>query len=212
MDNEITNVKDLPRADRPRERLRGDGAAALSNMELLAILLGSGSQAIPLLSICNTFISSVNNDAEKLSTLSLEQLREIKGIGESKGMTLIAAFELGRRSMKPGAPLSLKDDELVKTFISPYFFYTSTLQYHFVMMNHRDELLATSEIIVEEEHPPSLKSIIKLCLEAGAASIIICRNDVALPERYLNQEKAFVVQLDAAAAMLKIKMRGLLIV
>jgi len=211
MDNEITNIKDLPRSERPRERLRRDGAAALSNMELLAILLGSGSQAIPLLSICNTLISSVNNDAEKLSTLSLEQLREIQGIGESKGMTLIAAFELGRRSLKPGAPLSLKDDELVKTFISPYFFDTTNLQYQLVLMNHREELLATSEIIIEDGHPPSLKYIVKLCLEAGAASVMICRNEAALPEKYLNKEKAFVVQLDAAAAMLKIKMRGLLV-
>ena len=212
MENEIKNVKDLPLLERPRERLIRDGAATLSNMELIAILLGSGSQAVPLMTICMELIAAVNNDAEKLSNLSLEQLEQIKGIGKFKGMTLIAAFELGRRSLKPGAPLSLKEDETVKSFISPYFIDTATLQYHLVLMNHRQELLATSEIIVEDGQLPTLKPIIKLCLEAGASSIMICRNEVKLSDKYLNKEKAFVIQLDAAAAMLKIKMRGLLIV
>lgn len=164
------------------------------------------------MSICEALIAVVDNDPGKLSTLTLEQLQEIKGIGRFKGMALIVAFELGRRSMKPGAPLLLKDDEAVKLLVSPYFGATSALQYYLVLMNHRQELLATSEITVEDEHLPSLKPIIKLCLEAGAASIMICRNEVELPEKYLNKEKAFVAQLDAAAGMLKIKMRGLLIV
>jgi len=212
MEDQTRNVKDLPLPERPRERLLRDGAATLSNMELVAILLGSGSQTFPLMSICRELISTVNNDAEKLSNLSLEQLEQIKGIGKFKGMTLIAAFELGRRSLKPGAPLSLKGDDTVRSFILPYFDNPPALQYYLVLMNHRQELLATSEIIIEEGHLPMLKPIIKLCLEAGASSIIICRNEVELPGKYLNREKAFVIQLDAAAAMLKIKMRGLLIV
>jgi len=212
MENEIKNLKDLPILDRPRERLLRDGAATLSNMELIAVLLGSGSQAVPLMTICIELIATVNNDAEKLSNLSLQQLEQIKGIGKFKGMTLIAAFELGRRSMKPGAALSLKEDDDVRTFISPYFFDPEILQYQLILMNHRQELLATSEILSENGQLPTLKSIVKLSLEAGASSIIICRNEIKLTEKYINKEKAFVIQLDAAAAMLKIKMRGLLVV
>ena len=168
MKNEIKNVKDLPLFDRPRERLLRDGVTALSNRDLVAILLGSGSLAVPLMSICEALIAVVDNDPGKLGALTLEQLQQIKGIGKFKGMTLMAAFELGRRSMKPGAPLSLKDDEAVKLLISPYFAATSVLQYYLVMMNYRQELMATNEIIVEDGHLPSLKPIIKLCLEAGA--------------------------------------------
>ncbi|MES2111894.1 MAG: UPF0758 domain-containing protein, partial [Bacteroidota bacterium] len=102
--------------DRPRERLLRNGIAALSNTDLVAILLGSGSLAVPLMSICEALIAMVDNDPGKLSDLSLDQLQQIKGIGKFKGMTLLAAFELGRRSMKPGAPLSLKDDEAVKKY------------------------------------------------------------------------------------------------
>src|SRR5258705_9805101 len=116
MEKETSNVKDLPLLERPRERLLRDGVTTLSNIELLAILLGSGSQAVPLMNICSALISAANNDAEKLRNLSLEQLEQIKGIGKFKGMTLIAAFELGRRSLKPGAPLSLKEDDTVKSF------------------------------------------------------------------------------------------------
>jgi len=79
-------------------------------------------------------------------------------------------------------------------------------------MNHRNELLATSELLTDQGKLPKLNPIIRLCLEAGATTIMICRNEVALTDAYLNKEKAFVIQLDAAASMPKIRMRGLLIV
>ena len=212
MEAELKNIKELSVADRPREKLIQLGAVGLSNAELIAIILRSGSQALPLATICKSLIEAIGDNISILGSFSVEQIAKVKGIGEVKAVTLLAAIELGRRSMQQAAPLSLKDDTAVETLISAYLTAEDIAQYYLVLMNNRHELLATSELETEKGKLPDLKAMIKLSLEAGAAGIMLCRNDIKLPSRFCDQEKAFVIQLDAAASMLKIKMRGLLIV
>lgn len=212
MEKEITKVKDLPLLDRPRERLVQEGVSAMSNTELIAILFRSGNKSIPLMSICRELTAAINNNPANLDKMTIEQLSQIRGIGGVKAITLIAAIELGKRTCCALPPLNLKNDKDVETLIAPYFTDDENIQYHLVMMNHRNELLATNEMATENNKLPDLKSTIRLSLDAGAATIMICRNDVHMTEKYLNNEKAFVIQLDAAASMLRIKMRGLLIV
>lgn len=211
MENEFTNIKDLSLLDRPREKLLRGGVSAMSDTELIAILFRSGNKSMPVMSICRKLISAIDNNPANLAKMTIEQLSGIKGIGELKAITLIAAIELGKRVNCTFLPVNLKNDKDIEALIVPYFTGDGSVQYYLVMMNHRNELLATNELITDNKLP-QLKGIIKLSLEAGAASIVICRNEVHLTEKYLNTEKAFVIQLDAAASMLKIKMRGLLIV
>lgn len=212
MENEIKKIKDLSLLDRPREKLLRDRVSALSNTELTAILFRSGNKTRPLMSICRELIAAINNDPSNLAKMTIEQLSGIKGIGEVKAITLLAAIELGKRASCTLPPLNLKNDKDVEALIAPYFTGDGSVEYYLVLMNNRYELLATYELVTETSKLPDLKSIIKLSLETGAATIIMCRNEVQLTEKYLNKEKAFVIQLDAAASMLKIKMRGLLIV
>ncbi len=129
-----------------------------------------------------------------------------------KAVSLLAAIELGKRSLRQAAPLNLKEDSAVEKLISAYLKNEPMPQYHLVLLNNRSELLATSELETEIGKLPDLKTIMKLSLEAGAAEIVLCRNDIQLPSRFCNQEQAFIIQLDAAASMLKIKMRGLLVI
>jgi len=212
MEPELKNIKDLSVADRPREKLIKLGAGALNNVELIAIILRSGNKTLPIVSICKSLVDSINNNISNLDVLSVEQIAQIKGIGEIKAVTLLAAIELGKRSQRQTLPLNLKDETAIENLIRSYFSDQAKAQYHLVMLNNRDELLATSELTTKKGKLPDLKGIIKLSLEAGAAEIMLCRNDIKLPSRFCDQEKAFIIQLDAAASMLKIKMRGLLIV
>jgi DNA repair protein RadC len=212
MEKKITQIKDLPLLDRPREKLLREGAASLTNAELIAILFGSGNKNMPVMSICRELVSAINNNAANLHKMSIKELSGFKGIGEIKAITLIAALELGKRSLSVTPPISLKEDKAIETLIAPYFSGNDNIQYFLVLMNHRNELLATSELLTEQGKLPKLNPVIRLCLEAGATTIMICRNELVLDEKYLSKEKAFVIQLDAAASMLKIKMRGLLIV
>jgi DNA repair protein RadC len=212
METGLKNIKKLSVADRPREKLIQLGPAGLSNTELIAIILGSGTKALPLVIICQSLVDYIGNNVSNMADMKIEQISKVKGIGEVKAVTLLAAIELGKRSLRQASPLSLKDDTAVETLISAYLNAEHIAQYHLVLMNNRHELLATSELETEQGKLPDLKAMIKLSLDAGAAEIMLCRNDIKLTARFCDQEKAFIIQLDAAASMLKIKMRGLLVI
>jgi len=212
MESELKNIRELSVTDRPREKLLHLGAVELNNTELIAIILRAGSKALPLAMICKSLVDAIGDNIGNLDSLSVEQIAKVKGIGEVKAITLLAAIELGKRSLRQAQPLSLKDDFAVEQLISAYLTTEDIVQYHLVLMNNWRELLATSELQTEKGKLPDLKAMIKLSLEAGAAEMMLCRNDIKLPPRFCDQEKAFIIQLDAAACMLKIKMRGLLVV
>lgn len=212
METELTNIKDLSVADRPREKLIHLGAQALSNAELIAIILRSGSKTLPVITISKSLVDTINDNISLLDALTVNQIAKVKGIGEIKAVTLLAAIELGKRSQRQTLPLSLKEETAIENLMRSYFSDEPKAQYHLVLINNRDELLATSELETEKGKLPDLKGIMKLSLEAGAAEIMLCRNDIKLPNPFCDQEKAFIIQLDAAASMLKLKMRGLLVI
>lgn len=83
--------------DRPREKLQYKGRQALSDAELLAILLGSGSRNESAVALSKRILQSAGNNLNELGKKSLKTLMEFKGIGEAKAITIAAAMELGRR-------------------------------------------------------------------------------------------------------------------
>ncbi|TVQ80117.1 MAG: DNA repair protein RadC [Flavobacteriales bacterium] len=83
--------------DRPREKLQLKGRGALSNAELLAILIGNGTRGQSALDLSRNLLEKANNDLHRLGTFRIEDMKEIRGIGSAKAITLIAAMELGRR-------------------------------------------------------------------------------------------------------------------
>ena len=83
--------------DKPREKLMLKGKAALSDAELIAILIGSGSRNESAVELSKRILKSVDNNLNALGKLSIAQLMLFKGIGEAKAISIIAAMELGRR-------------------------------------------------------------------------------------------------------------------
>jgi DNA repair protein RadC len=90
-------IRDWAEADRPREKLLEQGRRSLSDAELLAILIGSGSRQETAVELCRRILSSVQNNLDNLSKLDVVSLCDFKGIGEAKAITIVAALELGRR-------------------------------------------------------------------------------------------------------------------
>jgi DNA repair protein RadC len=90
-------LKDWNTDDRPREKLASKGSATLSDAELIAILLGSGTRNQTVLDLARNVLSLANNNLAELGKIELKQLQGVKGIGMVKGITLLAALELGRR-------------------------------------------------------------------------------------------------------------------
>lgn len=172
-------IHDVHAADRPRERLLRQGAKSLSNQELIAILLGTGTKQESVLTVANRVLLSF----EKLHNLkyaTLEEMTEIKGIGDAKAVLLLAAIELGRR-------LASKEDEQRYTIRSPEdaanFLMqdmTSLQQEHFVclFLNVKNQILHRKTIFVGSlnasiVHP---REIFREAVKRSAASIICAHN------------------------------------
>lgn len=90
-------IRDWAEADRPREKLMQQGRRSLSDAELLAILLGSGSAKETAVGLSKRILSDLSNDLHRLSNLEISDLCQYTGIGPAKAVTVIAAMELGRR-------------------------------------------------------------------------------------------------------------------
>ncbi|WP_029035453.1 RadC family protein [Salinimicrobium terrae] len=90
-------IKQWAEGDRPREKLLQKGREFLSDAELLAILIGSGSRNESAVEVCKKVLSKAGDNLNELGRFSVNQLREVKGIGEAKALTIVAALELGRR-------------------------------------------------------------------------------------------------------------------
>jgi DNA repair protein RadC len=90
-------IKHWAEEDRPREKLIQKGKAALSDAELVAILIGSGSFDKSAVELSRYLLGEVNNDLSELAKLSVGDLKKYKGIGEAKALSIISALELGRR-------------------------------------------------------------------------------------------------------------------
>ena len=91
------SIKDLSEEDRPREKLLQNGVSALSNAELLAIVLGSGNREQSAVDLAKEMLNNSDNDLNKFGRLSLSDLTQFKGVGEAKAIAVIATLELGRR-------------------------------------------------------------------------------------------------------------------
>lgn len=96
-DQNSFTIKNWAQDDRPREKLLNKGRSSLSDAELLAILIGSGSRNESAVDLCKKILARSEFSLNELGKLSVAQLMEFKGIGEAKAITIVAALELGRR-------------------------------------------------------------------------------------------------------------------
>ena len=96
-DNTSFSIKNWSDDDKPREKLLQKGKSVLSDAELIAILIGSGSRNESAVDLSKRILASAQNNLNELGKLSIKQLMEFKGIGEAKAITIAAALEIGRR-------------------------------------------------------------------------------------------------------------------
>lgn len=91
------NIRNWAEEDRPREKLLLKGISSLSDAELIAILIGSGTASLSAVEVGRKIMQSVENNLDALAKLSVKDLMRVKGIGEAKAISIVAALELGRR-------------------------------------------------------------------------------------------------------------------
>ena len=176
---ENLKIRDVHVVDRPRERLMRQGAQSLSNQELIAILLGTGTKNESVLTVA----SRVLLNFEKLHNLkyaTLEEMVAIKGIGEVKAVSLLAAIELGRRlaSKDLEERFTIRSPEDAASFLMQDM--TSLQQEHFVclFLNVKNQVIHKKTIFVGSlnasiVHP---REIYREAVKRSAASIICSHN------------------------------------
>ncbi|PZD76995.1 DNA repair protein RadC [Mesonia sp. K7] len=97
MDNKSFTIKNWAQDDRPREKLLNKGRTAVSDAELIAILIGSGNKTESAVELSKRILASTDYKLNDLGKVSVNQLMKFNGIGEAKAITIVAALELGRR-------------------------------------------------------------------------------------------------------------------
>lgn len=174
------SIKNLSEDDRPREKMMNLGRASLSNAELLAILIGSGSRNQSAVSLCQEILSSYKNDINKVAELTIHDLMKFKGIGEAKAISIVAALELGRRrtanEVKKMDAINSSMD--IFLFLKHKFEDLQHEEFHIVLLNRANKIKDSVNIskggisgtVVDG------KIIFKKALEQNASSIILCHN------------------------------------
>jgi DNA repair protein RadC len=108
LENIRLTIKTLAEGDRPREKLVAKGRQALSDAELLAILLSSGNREETAIQLAQRILNANQNSINQLAKLQLNDLKKYKGVGEAKAVTILAALEIGRRRTDIGLEEKIK--------------------------------------------------------------------------------------------------------
>lgn len=172
-------IRDVHKADRPRERLMYQGAESLSNQELIAILLRTGTKRESVLVLANRVLQTFDK-IQDFKDMTLEECMSIKGIGEAKAVQLLAAIELGRRIQRQDATEKyiIRSPEDAANYLMADM--TSLKQEHFValFLNVKNEVLHKETIFIGSlnasiVHP---RELFREAVKRSAASIICAHN------------------------------------
>lgn len=176
---EIMKMKDVPKTERPRERLLQFGASHLSNQELLAILLGSGTKKESVMGLSSRLLMHFEG-LKLLSEATIEELLSIRGIGQAKGVTLLAALEVGKRihQYKPEERYVIRSPEDGADYVMEEM--RSLNQEHLValFLNTKNQVIHQQTIFIgglnaSIVHP---REIFREAVKRSAASVVCAHN------------------------------------
>lgn len=184
-------MKDLCRDDRPREKLLDKGARILSSAELLAILLRTGTGKMNVVEVARELLKSAGSSLHAVSTMSLERLCEISGIGPDKAATVSAAFELGRRSEAERVAsdrMTISSPKDVFRLMLPDMRGLEHEEFWIVFLNRANHVIGKERMSVGglESTTVDTKAVLRRALDRKASGVIMVHNHPsgsALPGR-----------------------------
>lgn len=213
---EKLTIKTWALDDRPREKLVAKGKLALSDAELIAILIGSGNRDESAVGLSKRILQSVNGNINALAKLSVEKLCEFKGIGEAKAISIITALELGKRRQleitleKPKISSSKNGFNLMQPIIGDL----DHEEFWVLFLNNSNKVLAKTQIskggltatIVD------VRLLFKRALELSCVAIIVCHNHPSGKLQPSNADKQITQKIKNAGVTLDIKLLDHLII
>lgn len=210
------SIKHWSEDDKPREKLMLKGKAALSDAELIAILIGSGSRNESAVGLSKRILGKVEHSLNALGKLSLKQLMEFKGIGEAKAVTIAAALELGRRRRAEEAVERSKitSSKAVFDLMQPIIGELIHEEFWVLYLNNSNKVIYKAQLskggitgtIVD------IRLLFKTALEYNATSVILTHNHPSGKLQASDADLAITKKLKFAGEQLDIKVLDHLII
>lgn len=210
------SIKNWSDDDKPREKLVQKGKSILSDAELIAILIGSGSRNESAVGLSKKILASVNNNLNELGKLSINQLMQFKGIGEAKAVTIVAALEMGRRRRGEDAMeiTKISSSKHVFELLQPQIGELPHEEFWIVYVNNSNKVMHKSQLskggitgtLVD------VRLVLKQALELGAVGLILAHNHPSGTLKPSIADKEITEKLKRAAEALDIKVLDHLII
>jgi DNA repair protein RadC len=180
--SQYTSIKisELAEEDRPREKLLLRGRAALSDAELIAILIGSGTPTVSAVDLARIILREVNYDLASLARMSVKDLMKFKGIGEAKAISIVSALELGRRrkDQEPQLRPKINSSKDIYELMKPELYDEQVEHFYLILLTRTNQVIrkhlisqgGTTATVVDT------KIVFKVALEHLAQSLILVHN------------------------------------
>jgi DNA repair protein RadC len=202
------SIKYWAEDDQPREKLMLKGKSALSDAELIAILIGSGSRNESAVELSKRILASVDNNLNMLGKQSIQQLMSFKGIGEAKAITIAAAMELGRRRREEETVdlRKITSSPAVFEIMQPIIGELPHEEFWILYLNNSNKVIYKSQLskggitgtVVD------VRIVFKTALEHNAVGIILCHNHPSGVLQASEPDKQITKELKAAGRVLNI--------
>ena len=176
----IKSIKEIPLNDRPREKMAANGAAVLTDAELIAILLRTGTAEKSAIDIASEMTADGGLYKRLAGITRLNELTNIKGLGQAKAATVLAALEIGRRiaSAKPLEKIHLSCPQDVADFLMPRLRYAAKEQFVVILLNSKNKVIGT-EVVSEGSLNSSIvhpREVYAPAMLHHAAAIMVAHN------------------------------------
>ena len=210
MDDRL-RIKELAEEDRPREKMRLKGAAALSDAELIAILIGSGSSRETAVQLSQRILGTVDNSLGRLARLTVDELTAFRGIGEAKAITIVAAMELGRRK---GLANDDADRDMIRSSAEAFRLFHPLLcdlphEELWVAFTNRSAKVIARTMISRGgtgQTSADVLIILKAAINNLCSGLVICHNHPSGDPRPSPEDDALTERLARAAHLLGIRL------
>ncbi len=211
------SIKAWAEQDRPREKMMQQGRHTLSDAELLAILLGSGNTEETAVDLAKRILSDADNNLNKLGRASIHDLmKNFKGIGEAKAITIVAALELGRRRKDQPQPENPKISSSSSAFdiLYPKLVDLDVEHFYTLYLNRRNEIILEKLISTGGIHGTvaDIKVILKYGIQCGASAMILAHNHPSGNLKPSEQDKLLTKKAKEAGNLMEMQVQDHIII
>lgn len=210
------SIKFLAEDDRPREKFLLKGKNALSDAELLAIIMGSGNREDSAVELGRKILGSVENNWHNLSLLSLSDLMKFKGVGEAKAISIAAALEIGHRRAAQEVPekIQIRESKDIYKVLQPYLSDLQTEEFWAVFLNQNNRIVGKARLSAGgiNQSVVDVRILFKTALEHLSTAIAIAHNHPSGNLKPSQEDLRITKQIADAGKILNIQLLDHLII